>query len=56
MALNLLADMALLEGQPERAAVLAAAAAGLAEDLGGTPSIELAGIPDPLAGPRRART
>jgi tetratricopeptide (TPR) repeat protein len=49
MALGLLADLALLEGQPERAAVLAAAAAGLDEELGGTPSIELAGIPDPLA-------
>jgi tetratricopeptide (TPR) repeat protein len=49
MALELLADLALLEGQPERAAVLAAAAAGLGEELGGTPSIELAGVPDPLA-------
>jgi hypothetical protein len=49
MALDLLADMALLDGQPERAAVLAAAAAGLGEELGGAPSIELAGIPDPAA-------
>jgi predicted ATPase/class 3 adenylate cyclase len=48
MALDLLADLALLEGQPERAAVLAAAAAGVDEELGGSPSIELAGIPDPL--------
>ena len=49
MALGLLADLALLEGQPERAAVLAAAAAGLVEELGGAPSIELTGVPDPLA-------
>ena len=49
MAMDLLADLALLEGQPERAAVLAAAAAGLDEELGGTPSVELAGIPDSLA-------
>ena len=49
MALDLLADLALLEGQAERAAVLAAAAARLDDELGGTPSLELAGIPDPLA-------
>jgi hypothetical protein len=49
MALNLLADLALLDDEPGWAAVLAAAAAGLDEELGGTPSIELAGIPDPLA-------
>jgi predicted ATPase/class 3 adenylate cyclase len=49
IALEFLADLALLEGQPERAAILAAAAAQQAEELGGTPSIELAGVPDPLA-------
>jgi hypothetical protein len=49
MALVFLADLALVEGQPERAAVLAAAAVRHAEELGGTPSIELAGIPHPLA-------
>jgi predicted ATPase/class 3 adenylate cyclase len=48
MALSLLADLALLVGEPEQAAVLAVAAASLEEELGGTPSIELAGIPDPL--------
>ena len=56
MALDLLADLALLEGQPERAAVLAAAAAGLDEELGGTPSIELAGDSRSAhPGPRRTR-
>jgi predicted ATPase len=54
LALVSLADLALLEGQPERAAVLAAAAANLNEELGGTPSIELTGVPDPLAGARAA--
>ena len=56
MALDLLADLALLEGQPERAAVLAAAAAGLDEELGGTPPMELAGIPRSAhPGTRRTR-
>jgi non-specific serine/threonine protein kinase len=52
MGLQFLGDLALHEGQPERAAVLAAAAAQQAEDLGGAPSIELAGVPDPLIGAR----
>ena len=47
-----LADLSLLEGQPERAAVLDAAQAQLAERLGGTPSFALAGIGDV---PTRAR-
>jgi len=50
MALGFLADLALLDGQPEHTAVLAAAR--LAEQHGGAPSPELVGIPDPL---QRAR-
>ena len=45
MALGLLADLALLEGEPERAAVLAAAAAGLDEELGGLPRSSLPAFP-----------
>jgi predicted ATPase/class 3 adenylate cyclase len=52
MALTLplaaLADLALLEGDPERATVLEAAHAKVAERLGGTPSFRLLGIPDVL--------
>jgi ATP/maltotriose-dependent transcriptional regulator MalT len=46
MGLITLADLALLEGDPERAAVLLAAEEQLAERLGGTPPLELMGIPD----------
>jgi len=46
MPLAALADLALLEGDAERAAVLDAAQAQLAERLGGTPSLALVGIPD----------
>jgi predicted ATPase/class 3 adenylate cyclase len=48
MALEFLADLALLQGEPERATVLGAAEARLTEELGGTPSLELAGIPNVL--------
>jgi predicted ATPase/class 3 adenylate cyclase len=40
------ADLALLEGDPERAAVLDAAVTQLRERLGGTPTFELMGIPN----------
>ncbi|HYZ46148.1 MAG TPA: adenylate/guanylate cyclase domain-containing protein [Actinomycetota bacterium] len=46
MALQCFADLALVEGRPERATVLSAAEGRLAEQLGGTPSLNLAGIPD----------
>lgn len=46
LALQALADLALVEGNPERAAVLEAARAQVAEDLGGTPSFDLMSIPD----------
>lgn len=46
LPLAALADLALLEGDAERAAVLDAAQAQLAERLGGTPSFALMGIPD----------
>ena len=52
LPLQALADLALLEGDPERAAVLDAAQAQHAERLGGTPSLELMGIPGV---PQRAR-
>jgi len=39
-------DLALLEGEPERAAVLGVAADRLRAQVGGGPSIRLAGIPD----------
>ena len=48
-----MADLALLEGQPEPATILAAGAERLSEDLGGTPPIESVGIAHPL---ERART
>ena len=48
LALVALGDLALVEGDPERAAVLGAAEAKLAEGLGGTPSLRLVGIPDVL--------
>ena len=54
MALEFLADLALLQGDPERAAVLGAAEARLTEELGGTPSLELAGIPNVLERARAA--
>ena len=53
LPLQALADLALLEGHPERAAVLDAAQARHAERLGGTPSLELMGIPGV---PERARS
>jgi predicted ATPase/class 3 adenylate cyclase len=46
LPLAALADLALLEGDPERAAVLHGAQAQLADRLGGTPTFELVGIPD----------
>jgi predicted ATPase/class 3 adenylate cyclase len=46
LGLVAMADLALLEGDAERAAVLEAAEAQLAERLGGTPSFGLMGIPD----------
>ena len=46
LPLAALADLALLEGDPERAATLIAAVARLADRLGGTPTFELVGIPD----------
>ena len=52
MALQCLADLAFVEGRPEHAAVLASAEERLAEQLGGTPSLDLVGIPDVL---KRAR-
>jgi predicted ATPase/class 3 adenylate cyclase len=48
LPLAALADLALLEGDAERAAVLGAAEAQLGERLGGTPSFQLMGIPDVL--------
>ena len=53
LALVCMADLALLEGQPEPATILAAGAERLSEDLGGTPPIESVGIAHPL---ERART
>ena len=53
LPLQALADLALLQGDPERAAVLDGAQAQQAERLGGTPSLELMGIP---AVAERART
>jgi len=53
LPLQALADLALLQGDPERAAMLDGAQAQLAERLGGTPSLELMGIP---AVAERART
>ncbi len=47
-----LADLALLEGDADRAAVLHAAQAKLGEQLGGTPDFELMGVPNV---PDRAR-
>jgi predicted ATPase/class 3 adenylate cyclase len=46
MPLAAFADLALLEGDAERAAILIAAQARLAERLGGTPTFNLVGIPD----------
>ena len=43
-----MADLALLEGKPEPATILAAAAQRLSEELGGTPPIESVGIAHPL--------
>ena len=55
MSLTLLcmADLALLEGKPEPATILAAAAVRLSEELGGSPPFESVGIVHPLD---RART
>jgi len=53
LPLAALADLALLEGDPERAAILDAAQAQLTEGLGGAPSFQLMGIPDVS---ERART
>jgi hypothetical protein len=52
LALACMADLALLEGKPEPATILAAAAARLSEELGGTPPFESVGIAHPL---QRAR-
>jgi predicted ATPase/class 3 adenylate cyclase len=49
MGLITLADLALLEGDLERAAVLKAAEEQLSEQLGGTPPFELMGIQDVAA-------
>ena len=46
MPLAALADLALLEGDAQRAAILIGAQARLAERLGGTPTFDLVGIPD----------
>ncbi len=46
LPLAALADLALLERDAERAAILIGAQARLAERLGGTPTFELVGIPD----------
>jgi predicted ATPase len=46
LPLAALADLALLEGDAERAAVLIGAQARLVERLGGTPTFDLVGIPD----------
>ena len=53
LTLVCIADLALLEGKPEQATILAAAAARLSEELGGTPPFESVGIAHPL---QRART
>jgi predicted ATPase/class 3 adenylate cyclase len=53
VALVFMADLALLEGKPEPAPILAASAGRLGEELGGTPPIESVGIAHPL---QRART
>jgi hypothetical protein len=45
LPLQALSDLALLEGDPERAAVLDGAQARIAERLGGTPSFDVMGIP-----------
>jgi hypothetical protein len=52
LTLACMADLALLEGKPEPATILAAAAARLSEELGGTPPFESVGIAHPL---QRAR-
>jgi predicted ATPase/class 3 adenylate cyclase len=53
LTLVCMADLALLEGKPEPATIVAAGAKRLAEELGGTPPIESVGIAHPL---ERART
>ena len=45
LPLQALADLALLEGDPERAVVLDSAQAKVAERIGGTPRYEIMGIP-----------
>jgi predicted ATPase/class 3 adenylate cyclase len=45
LPLQALSDLAVLEGDPERAAVLDGAQARLVESVGGTPGFELMGIP-----------
>ncbi len=52
LSLVCMADLVLLEGEPEEATILAAAAARLSDELGGTPPTEAAGVPHPL---QRAR-
>jgi hypothetical protein len=52
LTLACMADLALLEGKPEPATILAAAAERLSDELGGTPPIESIGIAHPL---QRAR-
>jgi hypothetical protein len=52
LTLTCMADLALREGKPEPATILAAAAARLSEELGGTPPFESVGIAHPL---QRAR-
>ncbi len=54
LALDALAAVALRDGQPTRAATLAAGAARLREEIGGGPSTTLAGLPDPLVEARKA--
>jgi hypothetical protein len=53
LPLQALADLALLEGDPERAVLLDGAQAQIAERLGGTPGFEVMGIP-PVAERARA--
>jgi predicted ATPase/class 3 adenylate cyclase len=48
LALVCMADLALLEGKPEPAAMLAAASQRLSDELGGTPPTESLGIVHPL--------
>jgi predicted ATPase/class 3 adenylate cyclase len=54
MAVESLADLAIIENRPEHATVLAASVLTVKEELGGAPSLALTGIPDVLERARAA--